>query len=454
MFNRQFLSKDEQDNLLERSETQFLDFKASSSNKAVFKTLSSFANADGGDLYVGIGDAREADRLRTAYENEEAANGLVSEALKMFHDGPEFLSGQFLQLENARLCLWFTVQKTPFVVKTPDGSVYKRYNAQDRAVRAEELSRLELDKGIISAEDRRTTLTSGDINNSSILESFVENLVPSMDILGFLRRERLLKDDYVSLAGAALFSDYPQPELPHASVKIYRYKSSSSEGDREDLVGQPETIEGPIYEQIRNSVNRTKEIIETIPVLSTAGLREIRYPPEAIHEVICNAVLHRDYSINDYVHIRIFDNRVEVESPGQLAGHVTLKNILKQRFARNKKMVRLIAKFPNPPNKDVGEGLNTTFTAMRSLNLKQPEISEVEAAVLVRLAHEPLASREEIIRGYLQKHGTINNTKAREVCNIQSDSIIRKMLAAMISAGEIEKVPNSRARGTKYQLKQ
>jgi ATP-dependent DNA helicase RecG len=64
------------------------------------------------------------------------------------------------------------------------------------------------------------------------------------------------------------------------------------------------------------------------------------------------------------VHIRIFDNRIDVESPGRLPAHITPENILKERFARNPTLVRLINKFPNPPNKDVGEGLNTAFAAM------------------------------------------------------------------------------------------
>jgi len=65
------------------------------------------------------------------------------------------------------------------------------------------------------------------------------------------------------------------------------------------------------------------------------------------HEIITNAVLHRDYSVADDVHIRIFDNRVEVVSPGMLPAHITPENILSERFARNAAIVRLINKFPD-----------------------------------------------------------------------------------------------------------
>ena len=58
----------------------------------------------------------------------------------------------------------------------------------------------------------------------------------------------------------------------------------------------------------------------------------------------------------------------------ELPAHVTPENILDQRFARNGTIVRLVNKFPNPPNKDVGEGLNTAFAAMHRMGLKEPVV--------------------------------------------------------------------------------
>ncbi|WP_187270233.1 ATP-binding protein [Pontibacter qinzhouensis] len=101
-------------------------------------------------------------------------------------------------------------------------------------------------------------------------------------------------------------------------------------------------------------------------------------------------MLHRDYSIASDIHIRVFDNRVEIGSPGVLAGHVTIHNILTEQAARNGTLVRLINKFPNPPNKDVGEGLNTAFKEIQALRLKHPEIIEKPNSVLVVIKHEAL----------------------------------------------------------------
>lgn len=440
--------------LLSTEEDHFNDFKDQRGLTKASKTASAFANADGGDLYIGIMDKKEPNRLANLYVDQEAANGCISLIFGLFADGPEFVSCEFFEMAGKGLCVHFIIQKTPYVVKANDGNIYKRQNAADREVKSrDDLMRLELEKGVRSFEDAAVEAYPDEIKGSNASRLFLQSVIPSSENLdNFLVKERLLSENRLRVCALLLFDDNPQSLLPHAGVKLYRYKTLEIEGSREDLVGQPETIEGCVYDVIYKSVKLAKEKIELIPKLSDSGFINIKYPEEAIHEVICNALLHRDYSINDYVHIRIFDNRVEVESPGRLAGPVTVKNILRQRFARNKKLVRLVGKFPSPPNKDVGEGLNTAFRSMQQLNLGKPEIEETEASVIVRLKHEPLDSKADLIKQYLLKNEFINNKKAREICNVQSDSIIRKLFHSMIAAKEIEKDENTRGTGTKYRL--
>jgi ATP-dependent DNA helicase RecG len=177
-------------------------------------------------------------------------------------------------------------------------------------------------------------------------------------------------------------------------------------------------------------VEITRESIGRIQVLGTKGLEAVTYPKETLHEVITNSVLHRDYAIADDVHVRIFDNRVEVESPGRLPAHITPRNILKERFARNGNIVRIINKFPDPPNKDVGEGLNTAFEAMRNLRLKEPVVVEQENSVVVQIKHERLASAEDIIMEYLDNpdNKMITNRVARGLTGIKSENSMKNVL--------------------------
>ena len=203
----------------------------------------------------------------------------------------------------------------------------------------------------------------------------------------------------------------------------------------------PLTIEGPIYSLVYDSVDKCKELIEQIKRLGPDGLEPIVYPEEALHEVLTNAVLHRDYSIAADVQVRIFDNRVEIESPGRLPGHVTVDLITKTQFARNPKLVRLVNKFKNPPNKDVGEGLRTTFEAMDKLRLKKPLIEERENSVVVILRHESLGSPEQLVMDYLEKSAEITNAIGRDITGIKSENTMKEVFYRLRDRGQLEQVP-------------
>jgi ATP-dependent DNA helicase RecG len=103
--------------------------------------------------------------------------------------------------------------------------------------------------------------------------------------------------------------------------------------------------------------------------------------------------------------------------------------------------VRVINKFPDPPNKDVGEGLNTAFEAMRSLRLKDPVISETENNVVVHIRHEKLASAEDIVMEYLGSNPSITNRKARELTGVKSENSMKRRLYKLRDKGLIEPVP-------------
>jgi ATP-dependent DNA helicase RecG len=152
-------------------------------------------------------------------------------------------------------------------------------------------------------------------------------------------------------------------------------------------------------------------------------------------------VLHRDYSIQTDIQIRVYDNRIEVESPGKFPGHVTSRNFLDNQAARNGKIVRLINKFPNPPNKDVGEGLNTAFEAMKKLRLKEPYVKEAGNSLTFVIEHAPLASAEEIVLQYLDTHEMITNSVARDLTGIASENSMKEVFKKLNKRNIIERVP-------------
>jgi ATP-dependent DNA helicase RecG len=275
--------------------------------------------------------------------------------------------------------------------------------------------------------------------------------VPSAEPEPWLAKQKLLVDNKPTIAGTLLFSDEPQTALPKRSaIKIYRYRTKNEEGSRDNLAFDPRTIEGCAYDQIRDAVAETKNIIEDISKLTEKGLEKVQYPHETLHEIITNAVLHRDYSIASDVHVRVFDNRVEVESPGRLPGHVTTSNILREQSARNPKIVRLINKFIDPPNKDVGEGLNTAFEAMKKVRLREPEIVEKENAVIVYIRHAPLASTHDLVMDFLESHEEITNRAARELTGIGSENSIKQVFLDLKARKLLEPVPGKKGNASAW----
>ncbi len=283
------------------------------------------------------------------------------------------------------------------------------------------------------------------ITNSKIMLTFALAVVPSAEPEEWAESQFIMNDGRPTVAGVLLYSDQPQAALPKRSaIKLFRYKTREDEGSRETLASDPITIEGPIYDLITEAVKGTKKLVEGVQRLGVNGLENVIYPDETLHEIVTNSVLHRDYSIASDIQIRIYDNRIEVESPGRLPGHVTTENMLREQSARNPKIVRLINKFPDPPNKDVGEGLNTAFEAMKRLRLKQPEIEENEHSVVVHISHSPLASPEETVLEYLKTHKEITNRIGRDLTGIRSENSMKEVFLRLKKRNLIEQIPEAR----------
>lgn len=450
MLNTVTITDDEAAKLLSRTEGHFMDFKSIRIEPAkLTRHLSAFCNADGGDLFVGVEELASGN-VWDGFADDEDANGHIQAFEKVSPFGVD-IQGEFLRCSSfPGLVLHINATKSRVVRTSSDRKAYKRLGAQSLPVLEEEaLTALRRSKGVESFEDETLNIPLKDVTNSEPIIEYLITAVPTAEPEIYLRGQYLTHEGKPTVAATLLFADQPQAALPkRCGIKVYRY--TSNDADRSQLIGTPLTVEGHMYAQVYAAVSETISMIEEARFLAEDGLREVKYPKETLHEVITNAVLHRDYSVLDDVHIRIFENRIEVQSPGKLPGHITAKNILDERLSRNPKLVRHLNRFPDPPNQDVGEGLDTAFASMRKLNLREPEILERENSVLVIIRHESLASPEQQILEYLDSQTSIRNEQARELTGIQSESRMQKILRSLVDAGEIEHVPGTAKRGYAY----
>jgi ATP-dependent DNA helicase RecG len=454
--NTAVLTAHELNKILSLEEGHFSDLKSVDVSPAkLTKSLSGFANAEGGELYVGIDEnVSQRKRIWRGFDRIEDANGFIQCFEALFPLGNE-CNYSFLQTSTGPgFVLKVEIRKSKDVKQASDRKAYIRRGAQNLPVDTDEaLLRLRRNKGLTSFETETVSVDKNLITNSDPIIKFMLEVVPTAEPEPWLKKQQVILQDKPTVAGLLLFADEPQAAVPkRCGLKIYRYMTKDEEGTRETLTFDPLSVEGCLYDQIHKAVQKTAVIIESVKINTTTGLQAVTYPSTALHEIITNAVLHRDYSIADDIHIRIFDNRVEVMSPGTLPAHITPDNILEERFARNGTIVRLINKFPNPPNKDVGEGLNTAFDAMRAMKLKPPVISQNGGYVKVVMRHESLATPEELILEFLKTHEQIRNKEAREICFIGSENKMKRIIQGMISNGMLERVPGTTRYTAAYRL--
>jgi ATP-dependent DNA helicase RecG len=343
------------------------------------------------------------------------------------------------------LVLLVRVEKSSEVHQTADGSVYVRKGAQSLPIKEpQHILELQFAKGSSSFEDQALPgAATEEVSEGTELQHFLAGYSPKSDPLEFVVNQNLVdrKTWEPKVAGVLLFKSSPAAILPRkCSVKIVRYETREDDPERDHLKST-KTLEGPLYPLIGDTVRTVTEIMSAVAIWTTAGLRTLQYPPEAIWEIVVNAIIHRDYSISDDVQIRIFDNRVEVISPGRLPGYVSVHNILEARYSRNSKIVRNLARYPSPPNKDLGEGLNTAFQKMKEWRLKAPEITEQSNYVHVLIPHIPLAAPTEAILEFLQTSPTITNKQAREVTGIRSENLVKIEFYKLRDQKLLEMVP-------------
>jgi ATP-dependent DNA helicase RecG len=437
--------------LVEREESHFWDHKSAQSSGAVLQKIgSALANSDGGEFIVGIEDWKMGtglDRWR-GYSSIEAATPVL-DAVARDIAPPVPYSVEFLTIngrEELGIAVLVQIRKSENVHCAADSKVYVRRGASTTSIAGQAITDLSLSKGARSYEDQLLKdYTADDLELENELDFFLQSYSPSTSPSDFVRKQRLIdrNSGQAKVASAILYAESPPAVAPkRCSIKIARYNTRDENPRREHLVGVPLTIDGPARVVIEETLRRVTEIFESVPVLKPDGtMAPVSYPPEALKEIVVNAVIHRDYNISDDILVSVLNNRVEVRSPGALPGHMTLENLLKERFSRNPTVVRLLNKYPDPPNKDIGEGLRTVIEKMAEAKLKAPKFRIEGGYFIAELGHTPLARPQEIVMEYLESHSEVTNSIARSLTGITSENAMKEIFYSLRNTGKIERVP-------------
>ncbi len=136
-------------------------------------------------------------------------------------------------------------------------------------------------------------------------------------------------------------------------------------------------IGGTLPQQLQQAeVFLQENIRRVVRLVGLAHQETPEYPFEAVRELLVNAVAHRDYNIQgDNIHLNLFSDRIEVQSPGGLPGPVNLQNLLQARFSRNVVIVQVLADLGYVER--LGYGLDRVVSAARQHGLPAPIFEEI-----------------------------------------------------------------------------
>lgn len=404
------ISREQAIEVCERQEDDFFDLKSKRAKINVIEEIVvAFANSEGGEVAIGIEDKKtnpdDHYKRWSGYESIEHYNDIIH-ALSRLDPVVDF-NYWYLSVEGSygNYVLYIKVHTDHQVHQTAANEVFTRKNAGNIKVKNKALQALYFEKGVHSFEDQvLNSVNPEEVVDSDVLSNYINDLkLTNKDNLNFLIKERLIseRDWFPIVASILLFSQSCSSILPQAALRVTRYESIDGDELRDIMQNEDSKLfEGNILEILQQSFEFIKSVLDKIYLWGLEGRKTPKYPDEAIWEILVNCLIHRDYSIQDSVHVKIFDNQISFESPGKLPGMIKVDNILDNRFSRNPKIVRLLSKSKQAPNKELGEGLNTATVKMSELGLRKPEFKEENNKFIACLYHVYDMEPEILIRKF------------------------------------------------------
>ncbi|MBW2255466.1 MAG: putative DNA binding domain-containing protein [Deltaproteobacteria bacterium] len=440
--------------LLERPEDQWFDRKSSRiAARDVADALVGFANAEGGLIAIGLHGGRiqgvDAAPVHTKNAWRQAAiDFTVPPVRASFHEAP-----CRNERGHADHLLLVEVDPSRSVHANRRDEVYLRIGDENRRLTYQQRQELNYEKGQASFEATPTADCSMEELDSVLVNRYAA-------LVGHPHTERLLiarglatPDMQLTVGCVLLFGAAPQARFPEAFVRVLRYRGTErGTGARQQLV-EDVRCEGPIPTVIEGSRAAVERLLPTRRALTASGRFEglPLLPRDAWLEGIVNAVIHRSYSVSgDHIRVELFDDRVEIESPGRFPGLADLSDPISiPRFARNPRIARVCADLGL--GQELGEGIRRIFDEMRLAGLTKPLYSQTAGtARLVLLADQAeqgveaeLPAATLALLRHLRSHGPSSTGVLVKEAGLSRPTLLRR-LRSLESVGLIEWVGQSK----------
>lgn len=459
--------------LLTVHESRTLEFKRVSGKMVgkALETICAFANTEGGVLALGVADEKQVAGVARFFgiqENPEALDDLIRKVRTQFH--PPIDEIRFVRLPcnlrdggTGHLVL-VQVGKSDKVHSVVDDGTWIRLDAGNRTMTAAESTELSYRRGVRSAEGDALPIPLGLLETETWRSFVAARGLRSGSFAEQLQRIGLAlqvgSEVQPTRAAVLLFAEEPGSLLAaqgsRADIRLMVYDGKQVvPGATPNLRKTPKTIRGPLIEQIDTAVKMVLDELAQGLTLSGSGFKTKHlYPERVVKEAIVNAVIHRDYRLNRDIFIRLFDDSIEVESPGVFPGNITPANIGKVGSkARNLLIAQNLREFPVPPNIDAGEGVKMMFAEMDQAKLYPPQYRQnTEAAVecvTVTLLNLERPSVWDEVSHWIDTHGEIANRQLREITKLDTLDASR-MLRTWVAQGVLIALPSASRQQARY----
>lgn len=369
------------EDVLAIEEMQIFDRKSVNIDpKALAIPIIAFANADGGTVAIGISDKTR--RIEGVDYDIQKLNELLRvpfdfcvPSVKVEIEKVHCVD--FKGRDNHVLLMH--IEPSMEVHANQADEVFMRVGDKSKKLTFYERMQLMYDKGERFFEDKPVMEAEIDDIDLDFVEKYINKIGYSKSPIEYLKENKgFVKEKngrlQISTAAILLFGKNPQLYFPRARVRFIRY-----EGTEECVGAQMNVIKDVIFEgNILNMITNANSYLDTQirekTYLGKDGLfvTEEEYPKFVRQEIIVNAVTHRDYSIRGTdIQIKMFDDRIAVESPGKLPGLVKVDNMRHTHFSRNPKIAEFLKTYSFV--KEYGEGVDRMCKELEAVGLQNPE---------------------------------------------------------------------------------
>lgn len=365
----------------EAIEDQYFDRKSSKIKpKDIAAHLCAFANANGGCLAIGISDDKKIEGFNSI--GDEKINDFQKVPFDLCNPTPKHKT-EILEINNEKgeldkVLLFHVESSTNKIIKTSSNDVYLRIGDSSKKLTYEDIKNLEYDKGERLYEEELVERSSLDDIDTELLLEYKKKVNSNLSDKEILEARGFIYKDQLTVAGTVLFAKNPEKFIPNCKIRFIRYDGLEGQVGTEMNIIKDISIYGPLHKMIDEAKRVVSTQLRDFNALdpNTGKFDTVtEYPEFAWQEGVVNAVTHRDYSIKgEHIKVIMYDDRLEILSPGKLPNIVNINNLKHTRYSRNPKIARILSEFGWV--KELNEGIKRIYKEMNEYFLDNPKFTE------------------------------------------------------------------------------